>query len=114
VKAGVLGENGVKFDDGTGQARTFWSWRPGQTELMPSPPIGRPSDHLVVVLPGLANQLHVSVMKAPALAKDPCGAKGFDSWSGLVHWAKGMPKASTQRNHRYAGLWSHELPQATS
>jgi transposase len=59
--------------------KTFRPWQPGQTSLLPpSPSDWLPDDHQVYFLLDLVDELDLSAILAPALAKDPRGEKGFD------------------------------------
>lgn len=59
--------------------KTFRSWQPEQTTLLPpSPREWLPDDHQVYFLLDLVDELDLSAILIPAQAKDPRGEKGFD------------------------------------
>jgi transposase len=60
-------------------AKTFRSWNPFQTYLMPpSPTEWLPEDHLVFFLLDLPNEMDFEAIVGPCCQKDPRGEKGFD------------------------------------
>jgi len=59
--------------------KTFRSWVPGQTSLLPaSPSDWLSADHQVYFLLDLVDELDLSAIVIPAQNKDPRGEKGFD------------------------------------
>jgi transposase len=59
--------------------KTFRPWQPEQTTLLPpSPREWLSEDHQVYFLLDLVDELDLSEILIPALAKDPRGEKGFD------------------------------------
>jgi len=59
--------------------KTFRTWQPEQTTLLPpSPREWLSDDHQVYFLLDLIDELDLSVILIPAQAKDPRGEKGFD------------------------------------
>ncbi|QPN71312.1 transposase [Synechococcus sp. CBW1108] len=59
--------------------KTFRSWQPEQTTLLPpSPREWLSEDHQVYFLLDLVDELDLSAILIPAQAKDPRGEKGFD------------------------------------
>jgi hypothetical protein len=83
--------------------KTFRPWNPEQTTLLPpSPREWLSEDHQVYFLLDLVDELDLSEMLIPALAKDPRGEKGFDPrmltscCSTPTAWASTPPGRSSE------------------